>query len=132
MSDIVKRLPPLKPLPDCMMPDGAQPCIAFSNLEAEIERLRAETDPYVQLRFEAEIERLQAQLEERQSSCEVYAADAAAKGAEIERLTEVLQDCQSRAFQQRHELTADIGRLRAKVKQLEDDLRDVRLGVDER
>ena len=39
MTDIVKRLPPLKPLPDCMMPDGAQPCIAFSNLEAEIERL---------------------------------------------------------------------------------------------
>jgi len=41
MTDIVERLPPLKPLPDCMMPDGAQPCIAFSNLEAEIERLQA-------------------------------------------------------------------------------------------
>jgi hypothetical protein len=40
MTDIVKRLPPLRPLPDCMMPDGAQPCVAFSNLEAEIVRLR--------------------------------------------------------------------------------------------
>ena len=44
MTDIVERLPPLKPLPDCMMPDGAQPCIAFSNLEAEIERLRAQLE----------------------------------------------------------------------------------------
>jgi hypothetical protein len=41
MTDIVERLPPLKPLPDCMMPDGAQPCTAFSNLEAEIESLQA-------------------------------------------------------------------------------------------
>jgi hypothetical protein len=42
MTDIVERLPPLKPLPDCMMPDGAQPCVAFSNLEAELERLQFE------------------------------------------------------------------------------------------
>ena len=28
-------------LPDCMMPDGAEPCIGYRELRAEIERLRA-------------------------------------------------------------------------------------------
>ncbi len=27
-------------LPDCMMPDGAEPCIAYQELEAERDRLR--------------------------------------------------------------------------------------------
>jgi len=45
-----------KHLPDCMMPDGAEPCVAYSELqalcesngkaEAEIERLRSERDHY--------------------------------------------------------------------------------------
>ena len=34
MSDLVKRLP------DCMMPDGADPCRGFQDLMDEIERLR--------------------------------------------------------------------------------------------
>jgi hypothetical protein len=37
MTDIVKP-----PLPDCMMPDGADPCRSFQWLQAENERLRAE------------------------------------------------------------------------------------------
>jgi phage shock protein A len=37
MSAIVKP-----PLPDCMMPDGADPCKAFQWLQAENERLLAE------------------------------------------------------------------------------------------
>jgi len=28
-------------LPDCMMPDGAEPCIGYRERRAEIERLRA-------------------------------------------------------------------------------------------
>lgn len=31
-------------LPDCMMPDGADPCRAFLKLQAERDRLRAERD----------------------------------------------------------------------------------------
>ena len=29
-------------LPDCMMPDGAEPCIGYCELRDEVERLRAE------------------------------------------------------------------------------------------
>ena len=31
-------------LPDCMMPDGADPCRAYKELLAEVERLRAENE----------------------------------------------------------------------------------------
>jgi hypothetical protein len=51
-----------------------------------------------------------AKLERNHESPALIMREAA---AEIERLTEALQDCQSRAFQERHELNAEIGRLRA-------------------
>ena len=35
-------LPPVKTLPDCMMPDGADPCIAYQELAAHDSALQAE------------------------------------------------------------------------------------------
>ena len=31
-------------LPDCMMPDGADPCLAYQELQAELARVREERD----------------------------------------------------------------------------------------
>lgn len=97
MTDIVGRLPPLKPLPDCMMPDGAQPCVAFSNLEAEITRLQGVSDvgkrsAYIR-HLEAEIKRLLAERDELFAANGEAAAIVAKLEAEIERLrANVLQE----------------------------------------
>lgn len=40
-------------LPDCMMPDGGDPCEGFTQLRAEIERLREEVAMWKE-RWEAE------------------------------------------------------------------------------
>jgi len=59
-------------LPDCMMPDGAEPCIGYRELRAEIKRLREQLhyangtcDLAMKHRdeAEAEIERLRMALE---------------------------------------------------------------------
>jgi hypothetical protein len=84
----------------------------WEDTDRELNRVSAEW-----AKARAEIERLRAVVVKTEADCKAvcdsYANENQQFHDEIERLTEVLQDCQSRAFQQRHELNAEIEHLRA-------------------